>query len=187
MRKPILIALTLVLSLSACAHKQFHAPIADLPQNPAWVSQGSCAANETGQNVFYGVGSANGITNLSLLRTTADNRARAELVKMFDVYSASLMKDYAASTMAGKVDQVSEEQHVEQAIKTVASMSLKGVQIVEHWQDPKTGEMFARAKLDAATFNGNLDRIKDLDVTTKNAIKASADRLHAELNQETAK
>lgn len=187
MRKSILIALALLVSLSACAHKQLNAPVVPLAKSPAWVTQGSCTISESGQSVFYGVGSANGIANLALLKTTADNRARAELVKLFEVYSASLMKDYAAATMSGKADQVAEEQHVEQAIKTVASLSLRGVQIVEHWQDPKTGEYFARAKLDVQAFNNNLEQVKGLDAGVKASIKASAERLHTELRQETAK
>lgn len=106
---------------------------------PGWVNRGNAAVvKEDGRRVFYGVSSASGIKNPSLLRSTADNRARNELAKVFEVFSASLMKDYMSSTG---------EQNVEQAIKTATSASLKGVEIVDRYiaQD---GSMYALAALD---------------------------------------
>ena len=67
---------------------------------PEWVNKGSGAFGGE-KKVFYGVGSASGIRNHSLARATADNRARNEISKIFEVYSASLMKDYQASITAG--------------------------------------------------------------------------------------
>ena len=110
---------------------------------PKWVSRGSGAINTDGKRTFYGVGLANGIKNPSLLRTTSDNRARAEIAKIIEVYSASLMKDYQASTN-GK-----DEQAVEQAIKTASSASLKGVEIVDRYI-ASDGTMYALAALDLA-------------------------------------
>src|SRR5688572_32955155 len=63
---------------------------------PEWVNKGSGAFGGE-KKVMYGVGSASGIRNHSLARTTADNRARAEISKVFETYSASLMKDYMSS------------------------------------------------------------------------------------------
>ena len=82
---------------------------------PSWVKQGSGLRSSAKGKVFYGVGSAGGIRNPALLRTTADNRARSELTKIFQVFSASLMKDYMASDG---------QQNVEQAIKTFFIQSL---------------------------------------------------------------
>src|SRR6478609_9438856 len=93
---------------------------------PAWVTRGS-GAFPSDKKSFYSVGLANGIKNPALLRTTADNRARAEMVKVFETYSASLMKDYMASAN-GK-----EEQAVEQAVKTLSAGSLTGAEIVDRY------------------------------------------------------
>lgn len=92
---------------------------------PGWVNRGSGAvAKEDGRRVFYGVGAASGIKNPAMLRSTVDNRARNEIAKLVEVFSASLMKDYMNS---------SGEQNVEQAVKTAASSSLKGVEIVDRY------------------------------------------------------
>lgn len=146
----ILLGLSLFV-MDGCNSKQVKVetqiPIQDL-KAPEWVKKGSGAFNKEKGKLFYGVSSASGIKNPSLLRTTAENRARNEVAKIFQVYTASLMKDYMASTTAGDPNVASEEQHVEQAIKTVSTSTLSGVEIVDYWQNPASGEFFALAQLD---------------------------------------
>ena len=104
--------------------------------------KGSGAFGGSKGDVFYGVGSAEGIKNFPLLRVTADDRARNEVAKVFEFYTASLAKDYMASTTVGDMKVTAEEQHVEAVIKTVTATTLSGVEIMEHWQNPATGELF---------------------------------------------
>ncbi len=137
--------------------------------------------------VFHGVGSSSGIKNFSLLRSTADNRARNDVAKTFQYYSSSLMKDYSASTVAGNLDTTSDEQNVERAIKTVTAKTLSGVEIVDHWQHPSTGEFFSLARVDLSSFKDNFDNIQSLDSNVKEYIKENADRLHKELEMEESK
>ncbi|MBI5665968.1 MAG: LPP20 family lipoprotein [Nitrospirae bacterium] len=161
-------------------------PIQDL-KAPEWVMKGSGAFGGEKGKVFYGVASASRMQNLSLMRTAADNRARNEVAKVFQFYTASLMKDYAASTVAGDPNATSEEQHVEQAIKTVTSMTLSGVEVVDHWQNPATQELFALARLDLDSFKDNFDKMQTLDKKVKDYIRENADRMHEELEKEEAK
>jgi hypothetical protein len=178
-----------VLGIAGCsANKEITAktPIQDL-KAPEWVVKGSGAfANERGK-IFYGVGSSSNMENPSLLRTAADNRARNEVSKVFQFYTASLMKDYMASTSALQPGVTAEEQHVEQAIKTVTSITLSGVEIVDHWQNPGTMEMFSLARLDLAAFKDSLDKSKELNAKTKEYIRQNADKLHQQLEKEEQK
>lgn len=87
---------------------------------------------ETGK-VFYGVGIASGINNKALARSAADDRARAEIAKTLEIYVAVLAKDYMASTTAGDMSVSTEEQHVEQALKTFSKTTLHGAIIVDRW------------------------------------------------------
>ncbi|MBN1961966.1 MAG: LPP20 family lipoprotein [Deltaproteobacteria bacterium] len=105
---------------------------------PKWVNRGSSAFNNSGSRAFYGVGSASGIKNPALLRSTADNRARSEVAKVFETFSASLMKDYMNSDGA---------QNVEQAVKTFSAMSLEGVEVRDRYID-SDGTMYSLAVLD---------------------------------------
>ena len=182
----VVISLALGLALvSGCASTKpmtSATPIQEY-KSPDWVRKGSGAFGADKGKVFYGVGSASGIQNPSLLRSTADNRARNELAKIFQIYTASLMKDYAASTTAGVPGVSSEEQLVEQAIKTVSGMTLSGVEIVDHWQHPATGEYFSLARLDLAAFKDNLEKARELDAKTKEYIRQNSDRLHEQLEK----
>jgi hypothetical protein len=99
----------------------------------------------------------------------------------------TLMKDYMASTVAGDPNVTSEEQHVEQAIKTVTSMTLSGAEIVDHWQHPASGELFALARLDLEAFKDQFDKVQNLDKKVKDYIKENADKLHDELEKEEQK
>lgn len=175
-------------SLAACGKKD-----GDAPANfkgidyPEWVMKGSGAFGGDNKRVFYGVGSVSGIKNQSLARTTADNRARAEVSKIFEVYSASLMKDYAASTTAGDMSKSSEEQHVEQAIKTFSASTLSGVQIVDHWFHPQDGTIYSLAQLDLEALTNSLDKMKELNSQVRDYVRQNAERVHMDLEKEEAK
>jgi hypothetical protein len=180
----ILIVFTGIMLTAGCAKKPtMETPVQEL-DSPEWVRNGSGAFDDDKGKVFYGVASAYGIKNHSLLRSAADNRARNEIAKLFQFYTSSLMKDYSASTMAGDPDTTSEEQHVEEAIKTVTTMTLSGVEIVEHWQHPASGELFSLARLDLESFKDNFERVRNLDRSVREYIKENADRMHEELEKE---
>ena len=159
------------------------API--VASGPEWVTKGSGAFGGEGGQVFYGVGVASNIKNIALLQTTADNRARAEITKVFETYSASLMKDYMASVSDG--DKVSEEQNVEQAIKTFSAQTLSGVQIVDRWKDTSTGAMYSLARMDLKAFGDAMGKMKELSQKAKDYVRQNAERVHADLEKEEAK
>lgn len=176
------------LSLAACGSSEPKGEPKGLQgvDYPEWVMKGSGAFGGEAGRVFYGVGSVSGIKNHALARTTADNRARAEIAKIFETYSASLMKDYMASTTAGDMSASSEEQHVEQAIKTFSATTLSGVQVVNHWVAPD-GTWYALAQLDLENFTDNLDKMKELNSQVRDYVRKNAERVHMDLEKEEEK
>jgi hypothetical protein len=154
---------------------------------PEWVLKGSGAFKDAGNKIFYGVGSVTGIRNRSLANTSADNRARAEITKIFETYSASLMRDYSASTTAGNFDKSAEEQHVEQTVKTFSSATLSGVMIVDRWTDPNDGTVYALAKLNLDQFKDSLDRAKELNGEVRDYVKKNAEKAFDRLEEEEGK
>jgi hypothetical protein len=80
----------------------------------------------------------------------------------------------------------SEEQHVEQALKTYSQTELSGVQIVDHWVD-NDGTEYALAQLDMETFKNNMDKMKELNEQVKQQVRANADKAFDELNAEEAR
>lgn len=183
MKRSIIVLIAGMFLFAGCAGIT---PVQEM-EAPDWVIKGSGAFEKDRGKIFYGVGSASGIKNYSLLRSAADNRARNEIAKIFETYNSSLMKDYMASTSAGESGVSSEEQHVEQVIKTVTSRTLMGVEIVNHWQNPDTGEFFSLSRLDLLTFKENMEKAKELDNKVRDYIRQNADRLHDELEKEEEK
>ena len=155
----------------------------DEPEMPQWVYKGSGAFDEDTGKVFYGVGIASGISNKALLFSTADNRARAEVAKTLETYVAVLSKDYMASTTAGDMSASSEEQHVEQALKTFSKTTLHGATIIDHWQDPEDKTMYALCKLDLLAFKEALDDYKELDSKVRDYVRENAEKMHGELEK----
>lgn len=177
-----------MISLSGCAGKKPVGPSAA----PDWVIKGSGAFKDTGNRVFYGIGAVTGVHNKPIAITTADNRARAEIAKIFETYTASLMKDYAASTTGGipavtGASATSEEQHIEQAIKTFSAATLSGVMIIDRWTEPSDGTIYSLARLDLENFKNSLEKIKELNAEVRDYVKKNAEKAFENLAEEEKK
>ena len=157
---------------------------------PAWVLVGGGAFTDAKGKAFYGVGSATGIKNYSLQRQVADDRARADLAKVFEFYVETLTKDYQAHTTAGSFAESTEEQNSEAALKVVVSQTLRGVVIVDHFEIPERRELISLARLDYDAFKRNVadaEEFKQLPPKVRQDIKDRADALHKEMEAEAKK
>ena len=171
--------------VAGCASSK-SAPIA--ANAPEWVNKGSGAfKDQTGKQVFYGVGIAQGIRNRALSVTSADDRGRAELAKIMNSYVTTLTKDYMASVTAGDMSKSSEEQMVSQTMKNFAKFTLHGSIPVDHWKDPSDGTMFALVKLDMDSVKNSLADSKELDSKVRDYVKANAEKAFDELAAEESK
>jgi 3-deoxy-D-manno-octulosonic acid (KDO) 8-phosphate synthase len=168
-----------IAALAGCGGKQALMP----KEAPAWVIKGSGAFKDAGESVFYGVGAVVGMNNKPLAVTSAENRARAEVAKVFQTYSASLMKDYAASTTGGDTP-TSEEQHIEQTIKTFSAVTLSGVMIVDRWEDPNNATIYSLARLDLKAFEDQVKKMQELNANVKAYVKDNAERAFDDLAAE---
>jgi hypothetical protein len=168
-------ATVIMLSLAACGGP------------PKWVKKGSGVYNEDNQKAFYGVGSVSGVKNESLAWDTAENRARAEVAKNFETYTAYLMRDYAASTNAADFTKSTEEQNIERAIKTFTATTLNGVRPIERWLDDKSGTYYVLTKLDFNEMKSAMEQSKELNKEVRDFVRKNADRLFERLDKEEAK
>ena len=123
---------------------------------PNWVKEGSGPMNTEGGKAIYGVGSVIGVKNEPLAWEAAENRARAELARTFETYTAYLMRDYAASTNAGDFTKSTEEQNVERAVKTFTAVTLNGVRPVDRYKDEDTSSYYVLTKLSFKEMHGDL-------------------------------
>lgn len=153
------------------------------PAGPAWVNKGSGAFDVDKGKVFYGVGMASGIKNPSLLRRAADSSARADIASTLETYVARLTKAYMASTTAGDMSASSEEQHVEEALKTFTKATLHGARIINHWKDPVDGTLYSLCELDLLAFKEALDEYKELDEKVRDYVRDNAEKMHKQLEE----
>lgn len=180
------LALATAAAMTGCASNGKPSPIAN--NAPEWVNKGTGAfKDQAGKQVFYGVGSVQGVRNIPLARATADDRGRAEVAKIMNSYVTSLTKDYMASVTAGDMTKSSEEQMVSQTMKNFAKFTLHGSVPVDHWVDKENGIVYSLIKLDMAAVQDSLAQSKDLDTKVRDYVKANAEKAFDELAAEEAK
>lgn len=156
--------------------------------SPRWVGRGSGVWQEGAGKAFYGVGLVQGIESESLSRQTADNRARGEIARIFDLYVTALMRDYQRSTSSSAAPGASaEEQDVLAVQQTITQTTLRGVEIVDHWFDPANGARYALARLDLAQVPQAVGAAQGLSQATVAHVRQNADRAFGELAQELSK
>ncbi len=181
----IILALALALGgglvLTACGGDQIKGE-GKTSDRPGWVDKGRAAMPD---KAFYGVGVASNITDIGLRRSTADAQARTELAKVFSTRVQDLLKTYRASTTDG--DKEAAEAHRQQATKVFTEMELSGVEIVDRFFDLQASAQFSLARLDAKAFDTQLEGMAALNKRAKDAIKASAAKAFAEIDEESAK
>ncbi len=152
---------------------------------PRWVFVGAAAFPGDRGKVFYGTGSAAGISDVSLRNETADNRAIGDLAKSFKVAVKSLMNDYSASTSAG--DKEAAEKHIEKVQKTVVDQTLSGVQVSDRCEETTKGTTYSLVRLATDDFKDAVAKNKELGQKMQEYVKANADKAFEKLDKETAK
>jgi hypothetical protein len=159
--------------LGACAHTPGgNTPVTDIYSGaPDWVVRGSAALAAGKDRILYGVGASQGVQNLPLAIEDANLRARASLASIFSTYVSRLERDYARSLGAGRsLKDNDEAQGIETPLEGFTRMELKGSQVVNHWQDPKTGTIFALAAIDMRQFTRDLKGYHQMNSDLKNGI-----------------
>ncbi len=149
---------------------------------PDWVNQGSGAFKDGESRQFYGVGVVTGVPSQTLARQTADQRARADIARQFDTFVSNLFRDYLASTSSNLGEKVVEEQHVEQTIKNLTNVSVRGAKVVDYWKEPETGSIFALARLDLAGVKATLDQMERMDDRMKGYVRDNAEAAFDQLS-----
>ncbi|MCC7385269.1 MAG: LPP20 family lipoprotein [Deltaproteobacteria bacterium] len=175
--------LGLAASLLACGGGQ---PPSGSPattaEAPEWVHKGT----HVGQGRIVGVGSAGGMQNTELARTTATNRGRAEISKILEVYSASLMKDFQESVKAGAAPS-DESQLVTQAIKTFSAQLLEGTEVGGYWFDPGDNTWYGMVVLDFARQREIAAAKANMPGGVKKWVDENGDKVLGDLETETGR
>jgi len=133
---------------------------------------------------FYGVGKVGRIQNKALARSTAINRARAEIVKTSETYIALLMKGYMNSTTEDERHITNEEQHVGEILKSLNRAAMSDVEILNCSFDSDNGIWYALARLEIDEFLNNLNNIQNIQPQLCDYINKNAVQVYMQLEKE---
>lgn len=160
------VVLGLLMSLAACSSSTKVESDLGMEDAPDWVNEGSQALNTDDGRLIHGIGSAPKMSDFSLQRSTADDRARAEVARVLSSYMNVVSQDYLAT--AGTGDDSIDEQVITRQVENVSRLNVAGAVIIGRWRDPKNGTVWSIAELD-------LDKVKN--------VVASAESMNADFQQ----
>ncbi len=140
---------------------------------PDWVNEGTQTIKDRRGRLIHGIGSAPDMGDMSLQKTTADDRARAEVARIFTSMMDVVSQDYTASTRSG--DQSSSEQTISREIKNYTRQNLSGVRIIAHWRDKRTGTIYALAELDMKKAKNILATATAMNADFRNYLQQNVD------------
>jgi hypothetical protein len=149
---------------------------------PDWVNKGTAYVNNQNGRLFHGVGSAAPMGDDSLQRATVDDRARAEVARIFSSYLDVVSNDYQAAAKSGG-NNVNEEA-VSRQIKNLTKIDLAGAKIIAHWKDTKTKTLWAICELDIKALKDTVAARHDMNENVQRYIQNNADNIFDRISKE---
>ena len=149
---------------------------------PDWVNKGTQAVNDKDGRLFHGVGSAPSLGDDALQRSTADDRARAEVARMLSTYIDAVSNDYSAS--AGTGTNASADQSVSRQIKAVTKQNLAGSKIIGRWKDSRTSMVYSISELDLKSVKTTLEGANGMNDDVKRYIGRNAENIFDKVSGE---
>jgi len=176
----IVVVLLMVALLGSAGCSSKHKLVAGAPD---WVNQGSGAFDDAGSRVFYGVGAVAGIVSQTLAVQAADQRARADIGRQLETLVSGLSRDYQAATSPQGINPGMEEQQLEQSLKTVTEVAVRGSRVVDHWKDPETNTVYSLVKLDLDGFKAAISQLEEVDPARRGFIAENAEKTFDQLRE----
>lgn len=169
-------SIALVLALAACGGgKTVVESDLRIAGAPDWVNKGTNVLNDKNGRLFHGVGSSPALGDESLQRSTADERARAEVARIFSSYMDVVSNDYTAST--GLAKDASAEQAVSRQVKATTKLNLAGSKIIGRWKDSRTSMVYSICELDLKQVKGTIQGAKDMNEDLRRYIDRNAENI----------
>ena len=179
-------AAALLLALAACfGGKTVVESDLGIKGAPDWVNKGTQAVNDKDGRLFHGVGSAPSLGDDALQRSTADDRARAEVARMLSTYVDAVSNDYSAA--AGTGANANADQSVQRQIKAVTKQNLAGSKIIGRWKDSRTNMVYSIAELDFKSVKTTLEGANGMNDDLKRYLGRNAENIFDKVSGEKGK
>lgn len=142
---------------------------------PDWVNEGTQMLNDNDGRLFHGVGQAPAMGDESLQRSTADERARAEVARVLSSFLKVASKDYSA--MASRGGEQANEQSVSRQIDNLTQVNLTGARIIGHWRDKNTATIYSIAELDMKRMKETVEQLQEMSPGLRDFIGKESDTI----------
>lgn len=149
---------------------------------PDWVNKGTQAVNDKDGRLFHGVGSSPSLGDDALQRSTADDRARAEVARMLSTYIDAVSSDYSAASGTGA--NANADQSVSRQIKAITKQNLAGSKIIGRWKDSKTNTVYSIAELDLKQVKTTLEGANGMNDDLKRYVGRNAENVFDKVSGE---
>jgi len=185
-RSFLTVAALAVVAVTAGCGKDVSSPDEQIPSEfagaPDWVLSG-CSAywGDDGGARICGVGNARFTGNMSITRTKATSRARAEISRTLETKVKNMVKDYQEQVTDGET-----EMTAEQFSSTTVSLSkatLNGTQQQDTWISP-SNELYVLVALDVTAFENSVREMDEMSDKLRTFIESRAKKSFAELDEE---
>lgn len=178
--KLLLMAL-FALAISACSGPTKVESDLGIKGAPDWVNEGTNILNDKDGRLFHGVGSASPMGDMALQKSTADDRARAEVARILSSYMDVVSNDYLSSAKTGSSATAGgasvAEESVTRQIRSLTKVNLAGARIIGSWRDPRTNIIYSIAELDMKHVKSTLAGTQDMNADLKRYLETSADNI----------
>ncbi len=165
----------MLLFLAGCSGKTMVESDLRIKGAPDWVNEGTQALNDKGGRLFHGVGSAPNMGDESLQKTTADDRARAELARILSSYLSVASNDYTAAASSG--GETVSEQAVSRDIQNLSQINLTGAKIIGRWRDKRNGNIYSIAELDMKRMKQTLKKAEQMSPSLRDFLSRESDNI----------
>jgi hypothetical protein len=178
-------ALAAVIATAGCG-KDVTTPDEQLPNEfagaPTWVLQG-CSAywGDDGGARICGVGDAQIGRSMSIARTKATSRARAEISRTLETKVKNMIKDYQEQVADGE-SEMTAEQYNETTI-SLSKATLNGTTVQDTWISP-TSELYILVGLDVEAFENSVKQMDQMSDKLRTFIEARAKKSFEQLDEE---
>lgn len=178
-------ALAALIAISGCASKEV-TPDEQLPSEfagaPEWVLQG-CGAYwvDDGGARICGVGNAKIGRSMSIARTKATSRGRAEISRTLESKVKSMVKDFQEQVTDGE-----EEMTAEQFSSTTVLLSktaLNGTSVQQTWISP-SNQIYILIALDVEAFENSVKEMDQMSDRLRTFIESRAKKSFETLDEE---
>lgn len=146
---------------------------------PHWHLLDSGAYDTDHGKALYGIGTASGIRNRTLLRATADNSARAEMAllleRFVDRLAQASLPDSGQSVLAVESDERA------QVLGSLVQKALQRAVISDHWNESNQNRFYSLCRLDLDAFKQALEGFRLLVPEDRAAMLANTEALHSKL------